>query len=206
MRRVMTIWVMGTLLAGPAHGATYVVNPDGTSDFPTIQAAVDVAVNGDIIELGNGIFSGDGNRDVSYRGEAITIRSRGGPEVCTIDCQGSAAEPHRAFAFMTGEGPETVLEGVGVTGGHTEQGAGVYCGNASPTILDCVFAANTAGGWGAGAALFCYGPTLPSIVGCTFLDNEAPYGGAVQACAGTIQFTRCTFAGNHGDVGGALYI
>ena len=41
---------------------TYLVNPEGTGDFPTIQAAIDAVVDGDIIELNDGTFTGDGNR------------------------------------------------------------------------------------------------------------------------------------------------
>jgi pectin methylesterase-like acyl-CoA thioesterase len=58
----------------PAFAATYVVSPDGSGDFPTIQAAIDAAVDGGIIELTDGTFTGDGNRDIDYAGKSITVR------------------------------------------------------------------------------------------------------------------------------------
>jgi hypothetical protein len=48
--------------------AIYVVHPYGTGDYPTIQATVTAADDGDIIELTDGTFTGDGNRDVVYLG------------------------------------------------------------------------------------------------------------------------------------------
>lgn len=77
----------------------YLVNPEGTGDFPTIQAAIDWASDGDVIELTDGIFRGDGNRDVEYFGRVITIRSQSGVAgACVIDCEGTrycgSRKPH----------------------------------------------------------------------------------------------------------------
>ncbi len=83
-----------TILAVPVSATTYLVTPDGTGDYPTIQLAVDAVVDGDIIELTPGTFTGDGNRDVDYLGRAITIRSQSGdPAGCVIDCEGTASDP-----------------------------------------------------------------------------------------------------------------
>ena len=51
-----------------------VVNPDGSGDFPTIQAAIDAGC--ETIELSDGIFTGEGNWDIDYGGRSITIRSQ----------------------------------------------------------------------------------------------------------------------------------
>ena len=85
--------------SGTARAADYLVHPDGTGDFPTIQAALDAAGQGDVIELADGTFTGDGNRDIDYLGKAITVRSENGPENCIIDLGGSPAEPHWGFVF-----------------------------------------------------------------------------------------------------------
>ncbi len=67
MYRILCFSVLASslLLAPSAGGATLLVNPNGTGDYPTIQAAIDAASSGDIIELGNGTFAGEGNNDVS---------------------------------------------------------------------------------------------------------------------------------------------
>lgn len=107
----------------PVWPATYFVDPEGSGDFPTIQAAVDSAEDEDIILLADGVFSGDGNRDIEYKGKAITIRSESGnPEECIIDCEGTPEDFHRGFYFQGSELPNARLEGVtirdGVVGGE----------------------------------------------------------------------------------------
>lgn len=57
-------------LSNVAQGQTrvpYVVSPDGTGAFPTIQEAIDAIPQGSVIELTDGIFTGDGNRDLDFR-------------------------------------------------------------------------------------------------------------------------------------------
>jgi hypothetical protein len=122
------------LLAAGSSATTYIVDPYGTGDFPNIQAAVDAAIDGDVIELTDGTFTGDGNRDVDYWGKQICVRSQSGdPESCEILCEGTPEEPHRGFAFQRGETNEAVLEGVTIRGGYgpfSEDwfiGGAVYC-------------------------------------------------------------------------------
>jgi predicted outer membrane repeat protein len=209
MLRIIVLSSAVALLAGPAIGSTYVVNPDGTGDFPTIQAAVDAAVSGDVIELGNGIFMGTGNRDVNYRGKSITIGSQGGPGACTVNCEGSASTPHRAFRFANGETHDSVLEGVTIANGYHGDGGGVLCIGSSPLIQDCVFVNNSAP-YGTGGAILSGGDSYPTVIACRFYGNTAGYyGGAVCACASTAAtatFTECTFAGNGAEYGGGIGI
>lgn len=97
-------------LAGPARGETYILKPDGTGDFPEIQAAIDGSVDGDEILLTDGVFSGRGNREVYFWGKALTVRSQSGiPERCIIDPEGSLGMPRAAFLFENGEGPDSVI-------------------------------------------------------------------------------------------------
>ena len=120
MRMLLITCLLAALPATPALAATFTVNPDGTGDFPAIQQGIDVCVDGDIIELVDGTYTGAGNRDIDFLGKAITLRSRSLDATrCVIDCQGSAAEPHRAFWFHQQEGPDTVVEYVTITGGDT---------------------------------------------------------------------------------------
>jgi hypothetical protein len=102
-----------------ALGTTYVVAADGTGDFPTILAAIEAAVEGDTIELGDGIFQGDGNRDLDFGGKSLTLRSQSGnPQACVIDCQGSEADPHRGFDFRSHQEPEAIIQGITITNGY----------------------------------------------------------------------------------------
>jgi hypothetical protein len=76
-------------------------------------------VAGDIVELTDGTFAGDGNRDLDFLGKAITVSSASGdPEICILDCGGSATEPHRAFRFHNGETSAAEVSGLTITGGN----------------------------------------------------------------------------------------
>ena len=102
----------------PVSASVYLVDPQGTGDFPTIQAVVDAVVDGDIIELADGSYLGSGNHNVDFRGRSITIRSRNGdPDLCIIDCSGEPGDLHRGFLFESGESREAVLQDLTITNG-----------------------------------------------------------------------------------------
>ena len=106
------------LIASTCFATTYVVRPDGTGDFPTIQAAVDACADGDVIELADGSFTGPGNRDIDYDGRSITIRSQSGnPSTCIIRVDGTPSAPHRGFYFHSQETSASVLEGITISNG-----------------------------------------------------------------------------------------
>lgn len=182
-------------LLAPAQAATYTVFDDGTGDFPTIQAAVEAVTDGDIIELGNGTFIGDGNRDIDYLGKAVTIRSQSGsPDACTIHCDGSPGAPHRGFLFQTGEGPSSVLEGVTILEGlveHPAEGGAILCGDdCSPTIVSCVF-------WGnRGSAIRCGVGSSLALSDCFFSYNQGLAGGAISADRCALTILDCDFVKN----------
>ena len=68
--------------------ATYIVGKGSLADHNIIQDAID-AVTDDysIILVRTGIYTGEGNRNIDFRGKAITVRSEMGPKNCIIDCQ-----------------------------------------------------------------------------------------------------------------------
>lgn len=208
MRTVILASVSLTFLfAGLASAGTHFVKPDGTGDFPTLQDALQAAAPGDTVDLDDGIFSGPGNRDLSFEGKALLVRSRGGDAAaCVIDCGGGTG-PHRGFITQT-EGPGSILESVTITGGCLTQpevlgdGGAFLCGGTSaPSIRSCVFRQNRAY---RGGALHCDGEARPVVEYCTFTGNAAARGGAV-ATAGLSDptFLYCTFAENDADLEGA---
>jgi hypothetical protein len=184
---------------------TWVVNPDGSGDFPTIQAALNGAAAGDTIALGTGTFTGDGNRDLDYLGKDLTVMSLAGdPAAVTIDCEGTAEENHRAFVFQTGETINSVLRDVTITGGEfSGDGGAVLCDGASPLIENVVFHRN---GATRGAGIYIdHGD--PVIRGCTFTENRGDArAGGVAAFGSEAEIRDCLFTGNWGYIGSAVFL
>ncbi|MCK4302909.1 MAG: right-handed parallel beta-helix repeat-containing protein, partial [Candidatus Eisenbacteria sp.] len=191
--------------------APYVINPDGSGDYPTIQAAIDAAPEGMLIYLTDGVFTGDGNRNIDFLGKAITVKSQSGdPAACAIDCQFAG----RGFFFCSGEAAESVLQGVTVANGRPIEGypdnlgGGVRCSGASPTINNCIFDDNEAGTpYGRGGGMYCH-DCSPTITSCTFSNNSTSMdGGAMYChdCSPTI--ISCTFSNNSTLMdGGAMFL
>ena len=218
---------MGAVLASSASATTWIVLPDGSGEFPDIQSAVDGAESGDVIELGNGTFTGDGNRDVQIHDTSLTIRSQSGdPEACVLDCEASAADPHRAFQIENapcvfegftvrrGEAPGTTYRAGGAIYGlqsdlhvlrcrfldnHAQVGGAVTTLASQVAFEDCLFSRNSAEvNNGAGGAIVLDGNS--EIVRCTFVENECGLGSAIAVSpGGVVRIDQCTLVGNLGD-------
>ena len=105
MLRAGLLASLGLLLAAsPSTARIWFVTPDGAGDAPTILAAIDSAASsGDIIELADGVYTGDGNRDLHNMEKMFAIRSASGnPEACILDVQGSAEDHHWGIIFDGG--------------------------------------------------------------------------------------------------------
>lgn len=195
------------LLALPisAYARNWYVTSEGTGDAPNIQAAVDSAATGDVVLLASGTFRGDGNRDVDFSGKSVTVTSEAGQAIyCIIDCEGSDADPHRGFLFVSGEGPDAVLEAVTITGGYANSGGGIVCLNsAEPVIRSCTVRgceAREGGGIYASSS-------SPSIEACEISDNIGSLeGGGVRLHMSHSSIEDCFFSGNWAwQYGGGLW-
>ncbi|MBP7050082.1 MAG: right-handed parallel beta-helix repeat-containing protein [Phycisphaerae bacterium] len=183
---------------------------DGSADYATIQAAIEVSVDGDTVLVAPGTYTGDGNRDIDFGGKAITVRSEAGPGTCSIDAEGSSKEWHRGFYFHNGEQADSVLDGFTITGGYVYLygGGGILCSMSSPTIRNCVIVGNAASA-GGGLAL---GGLDTVVFNCVIagnrtlsIDNSRQLGGGL-VCEGDghVILRNCTLYANHALYGGGV--
>ncbi len=129
-------------VAGP--GRTWVVNVQGTGDAPTVQAAIDSAVTGDIVEVGPGRYL----ENIDYLGKDIVVRSQEGSEVTILD---GSSRDSSVVVMLHDETRKAVLEGFTITGGSgwkadaiTTFGGGIILVGASATIRKNVIVGNQA--------------------------------------------------------------
>jgi len=201
-----------------------IVKADGAGDYPTIQAAIDAAVNGDAVMLQMGTFTGNGNRDIDFKGKAITVRgATGDPNDCIIDCQADINNPHRGFKFASGEDTNSILEGVTIINGYGPSEAffvpgsgiwifsvagGILCRNSGPLIINCIIKSNTT--WNMGGGIYNY-ESDTVIKNCIFISNFindiGDSGGAgIFNEDSNIILTGCLFFGNSSyQPGGGVY-
>jgi predicted outer membrane repeat protein/parallel beta-helix repeat protein len=193
-----------------AYGRSILLWPDGTGDYPTIQAAIDNSSDGDVIYLFPGTYTGAGNRDLDFLGKSITVQSVAPnfPEVVAItiiDCNGTAAEPQRAFYLHSNEDANAVIAGLTITRGYASDGGGIYCFGADPTITFCTITECVANNNG-GGIYFC--ESNSNVANCTLTNNSSDYGGAICFLGGYHHpaLSNCIITDNSAtDRGGAIY-
>ena len=152
------------------------------ADQPTIQSGIDIAENGDTVLVADGIYRGEGNVNIDFKGKQITVKSQNGAESTIIDCNKKAET--RVFIFQNRETNDSILDGFTIKNGIHELGGGIYCNNASPTIKNCIISWNEAvannfhaqGGGG----IYCFNSDA-IILECTITNNtaESSFGGGV---------------------------
>ncbi|MBN1766846.1 MAG: hypothetical protein JW860_16450 [Sedimentisphaerales bacterium] len=170
------------------------------AEYPSIQAAINAAVNGQTIMLADGFYTGSGNRNIDFHGKAITLRSENGPDHCIISCQGNDYHYHYGFIFQNGEGPNSILDGITIMNGYRydSDGAGIQCYHSSPHVKNCVFLNNHGGG-------ICNSENSnPTLIQCAFLYNNSNYGGGMYNILSNPQVIDCVFHGNFAYVGGGM--
>ncbi len=220
----------------PGPGDTDVSDPDENGSpqhpFDSIQEAIDEAVDGYIVMIADGIYAGEGNKNLNFGGKSITLLSENGPEMTIINCEGSPTNNYRGFLFQSNEGENSIVDGITIQNGYIvdEHGGGIICMNSSPVIRNCRITNNFTNYDGGG--IYCFGasPIIedcsitentalmgggiiltnssdPDIVNCLFLANDAVLqGGAVYT--GSLSepaFINCTISGNAADEGGGFY-
>jgi len=163
------------------------------SQYPTIQQAINTAVNGDIVIISPGVYEGAGNTNLDITNKIITVRSNDpdDPEIVAstiIDCNGSG----RGINLNAG----AAIEGLTITRGNYTGGAGIYVYSSS-VIRNCVITNNSSPSFGGGIYVY---QGYAYIYNCVISKNLSQTDGGgvyIRNVSNTGLFAEgCTFAGN----------
>jgi len=185
-------------MLSPAVARTWLV----PGDWASLQEALVAAQNADTVLAAAGLHSGP----VDFLGKEVALRSQSGAALTSIVADSTCG----LVRFVSGEGPDALLEGFTLAGGLCAGGDGVCGGalrveNASPTIRGCILRDNEALVGGA-ACLLGSGARIESTV---FLRNQAELGGALYAMGGAPVVVDARFQDNAAvgaSFGGGVYV
>lgn len=182
-------------------------------EYGSIQAAIDDSNHADTVIVADGTYTGEGNRDIEFKGKAIRVRSQNGPSNCIIDCNGSQWDEHRGFDFVESEGPDTMLEGFTITNVFSRmycptrppficspRAGAIHCGMpgkpVSPTIVKCIMTGDLAPD-GCGLSVGHYG-SHPTLINCTISGFGGP--GIFADYADRATLKNCIVWGNGNEI------
>ena len=184
-------------------GASSVLTVPGT--FPTIQAAINGAANGDTVIVAPGTYF----ENIDFTGKLITVESSQGPGVTTIDGGNTAPVAN----FSNAETPSAVLQGFTLQHGTStasfgNEGAGIHINGASPSVIGNVITANSTCGNGAGISVRSSSAIIrdntiagnSKVAGCSGDGG----GGIYIVGAASAQVLHNTITNNSTDFGGGI--
>ena len=191
---VFVFFILSTFLS-----ATIINIP---ADQPTIQAGINVAVDGDTVLVQPGTYV----ENINYSGKNITVASlflitQDTTYISQTIIDGDSCGS--VVTFESGEDATAKLTGFTITNGYSETGGGIYCYyNSNPTIENCTFDTNSAY---YGGGIYCC-VSSPTIVNCIFNGNSAgENGGGICCFYGSVSLIEnCTFRGNSAMFGGGI--
>lgn len=197
------------VLAAPAAAVTFTV--PGT--HPTIQAAIDAAPDGAVIDVAPGVY----RESLVLTGINRTLTLRGNPDDPAAVVVDGSGRPE-AVVLVVSSGSGVTVDGFtfrGGRGGHDSYGGGLFMTKSAVTFRHCVFTDNRATGDGGGAFIV---NSAGFFEDCAFEGNTAGgYGGGVLVngsnnFSGPMVFHRVRFTGNTAGAsnfvlgwGGAMY-
>jgi hypothetical protein len=167
------------------------------SQYATIQAAIDAATNGDVVQISPGSYAGP----IDTKGKSIMVRGTGDAGSTFVSGGDSVVR------CATNESTSTIIENLTITNGTGGRGAGVLLVGSSPVIRRCNIVSNVLNtGIEQGAGIYIEGGS-PSIQNCLIAANtiNVGYGLGAGVCMinTTASLTDCLVSGNliTGNVG-----
>ncbi len=164
-------------------------------DFTAIGDALVPRVEGATVCVAPGTYP----ENLDFAGLAIEVVGTEGPALTII--QGDGTGP--VVTMTSAEGPDTVLEGFTLRGGHATSGGGLYLDGASPTLRDLVLTDNVADYYGGG---ICARDGSPTVTALLVTGNQADDGGGLCLEDDTGTWSGIEVVDNQAnDLGGGVY-
>ncbi len=179
------------------EGDTLVVCKDDRGDFNSIQAAVDAAGSGTVIEVCSGTYT----ENLKIKNKSLTLRAMADESPAIIE----ASSNESTIAISQVETPGVVIEGFVIQGGQNRSGdgGGIACQESTLRLTDNLISNNRAANGGGIAANKC------SVVfsGNKISENQANrYGGGVYMNASEGRVEKNEIFENKAQEGGGLAV
>jgi len=177
-------------------------------DQPTIQAGIDVSVDGDTVLVQPGTYL----ENINFNGRSITVASlllttqdSSYIEQTIIDGDQNGS----VVTFNNGEDSTSVLMGLMITNGlGNEDGGGIFCESSSPSLIDLIITGNSTPeiDEGYGGGIYCCNNSCPTLRNVTITDNSAYHsGGGIFCESSNLSFENVILADNSAWYGGGIY-
>jgi hypothetical protein len=171
-------------------------------DSTTIQGGINGAVNGDTVMVAQGTYY---EYDVDFLGKAITVMGTDPEDSAVVAATVVDGDSLGiVFYFHSGEGSESVLAGLTISGGSGDYGGGIYCYTASPRIVKNIVRDNHVVWHGGGIA--CYDAANAEITNNLVMLNSSRRGGGISIDASDAIVTNNIIRENHARTVGGGFI
>jgi hypothetical protein len=198
MRIVLAALIGGALAGFPSSAGARIWHVP--AEAPTIQAGITAATAGDTVLVSCGTYR---EFEIVMKPGLVLRSETGLPECVIID-----AERHGRVLLCENADDTAVIEGLTLTRGLAtgaaplDRGGGLYCVNATPRVIACMFLDNQSTYVGGG--VFCRGDAY--FEACWFVGNNGPpWGGGFFCWQSSPTLVNCVFMGNRAFWGAGLY-
>ncbi len=215
--RPVALFALVSLLVIAAGSTAFAKTINVPGDKPTIQKAIDAAVNGDVVLVAKGTY----RENLNFKGKAITVESTNPTDPAVVRATIiDGGQNGSVVTFKSGEQATSVLTGFTLTNGsgtavydkknkdYYYEGGGAYCCKSSPTLTHNTISQNSASGdqygdGGDGGGVYCY-QSSPTLTNNTISGNSThDYGGGVDCESNSSPaLTHNTLSGNTATVDG----